>query len=562
MKFKEILIIVTLCLLLGCSTHKNMGNYIELKPIEEKYFSIEPNQNSFYYLTSVRKENDSLILIAVDNQKSTIYKYNFDSGRLMSTYTPTECDSFKSIFGKKKRKYHISEIDYVNSDSIFLRFHFLYFNGKEKADSTFMLTDWKGNVKNIYSYKNIPIVATENGKMDEDTCLYFAYPSDCRNYLSKSKIYLRPLQRWGAVTIGDSIFVKKSVTIGGHLDLSYPKGKYIPHKVYYPDAMIGHFYPQSFAEPLPIFVRNNTILYAWGYTPKVITYDFAKHNATKKGNIGSYIFDTIPYSHTKSNDHNDWKWAKYGRVFYDSLHHNFFRIIKQAPREGAKSQEFNYPQYTFTVCDTNFNVLGEGLLPSEIGKNGYIIPIFSDKGIYFWNREKTEKYKDTAIFTLYQMTFLKDADNKKLIAAIKTEREKLTKGNIDEGIINYLYKEIKITGKREGLILIPIENSCSACISKIAKYIKDNKAYLEKKEIKIILIGNNNALIESFMQLSEQKKENNIILIDDKNKILNYLSIWVNPRWIVIDGQKIVEDKILNPGEIPLIENFVKNFKK
>jgi len=556
------LFFIALILLIGCSSSRKTPCFISLKPVGEKRFKIEKNQKSFYYLTSLQKNASKNYLVTVDNDKGTIYKYDFESRQLVSTYTPTQCANFQDIFGKRKRKYLISEMNYINDDSIFLRFHLLYFNFKEKADSTFMLIDSRGNVKNIDSYKNVPILATENKNIDVDTCLYFAYPSDYNNYVSSQKIYLRPMERWGAPTIGDSVFKLKPTTIGGHMDLKYPEGKYISHKVYYPDIEIGHYYPKTFAEPLPILIDKCRVLYAWGYTSKVIIYDFIKHKIIKESKIGSNLIDSIPSSATRFREADNWKLPKYGRVYYDSIHHHYYRIIRHAPLEGASSREINHPQYTFTVCDTNFNVVGEGILPLELGKEGKFIPIFVSNGVYFWNREKSEQLEDSTVFTFYQIEFLKDSKQDKLKKEILSQRTMLRADIKEEGLLNYLHKELKIGAEKQALLLIPLEHSCATCVENVGKYIQENIVYIQSKGIKVVLISSNSSNARAYIEKYNTDENKDFFVIDDKNKILNYLTPWVNPRWLVVTGDKVIEDIIFNPSEIPLLEKSVNYYKK
>ncbi|MEM6265799.1 MAG: hypothetical protein AAGI38_25075, partial [Bacteroidota bacterium] len=208
-------------------------------------------------------------------------------------------------------------------------------------------------------------------------------------------------------------------------------------------------------------------------------------------------------------------------------------------------------KWLYALYDTNFEFIGAGLLPKDL-EYGACTP--TPNGIGFIS---TEKYAETGelIFKMFQY---KPVDSWKN-APVPWEDQ--AKGVKKEGAGAYIFSLLMKQNRQpisEGrVLLIPIDNSCPACLNYTYNWLSKhvNSGDLSERDYFIFAHESKAQLYEavgdSLKQLIEQN--NDQLLIDPGNTYKSFINNSFNPRFFKFTQDTTLQDIELDPGSIDML---------
>ena len=539
---KYSIITVIVFLLSACFTiQKNSSNtikYYKFSDISQKIKiiqidtlgSLEPFKKikrsfvKYYY-----DENNDIITIfkipVEDNYYKSIYKidYSAKTGKIIAIDTLT----YPTIFHYTPYTYKI-----IGENRILYEFQSVVKDNKFVYDSSIVVADFDGNIKKIYELIGSDLPSSSNTlSIDRDIS-----PRIMDNiYLplcikdSLLFVFFQPNGNY----LGE--YSQKLVPIAGYLNLN--TGEYKKLNVFYPDINFGYeFQNRMEGEFSVIFAHNGDLLFSFKYTPNVILCNY-KTGETKKIIINDPIIDSV-YKFENKEDVptviTNLPFPQNWTIVYDKYRHLYYRVT------WLPVGEYN-GKSILTVLDTNFNVVGQQIIPFQ-----FLITPLKDKillGGYF------VKFNYT------------DGTNTQLIDELKKYE---IKPNTSITVEKY-FKKRKIKIKNDTVMVLWHDAMCNGISEGMIDFYIKNKKALKPKNQKLLVVTQNPQVIE---YVKSQDTKN--IFIDSTDAISNCVNSPHRanmPVFMFFRNKKLVKDTVYNISSVEdayKIQSFIMygNYKR
>ena len=391
---------------------------------------------------------------------------------------------------------------YINNDSIILQYDRNYY---DSFDSSIMLINDKGKIKQIYSLKNSGAFCSENPEMYNNDNAVYLTPNFYEQLVYKDgKIFLN-FERKGCV--GDPAY--EGIPFTGYINMK--ENKYYPIKIEYPDIIYDgkHLFPPHDKRIFSLLAPDGDILYAFKYTPTILKYN-TETGEIKKVQIKSTVFDTV-YSFSSEKNFPkgldfQMPYPEYFLIKYDKKNNRYTRSIVLPAGYGKF-------KFISVIADTAFNFIAEGLLPKHSMSADY-----------------NNNYKD--------------GTNKEIIKQIKLM---YSREIINKPLTDYVKTFGKINEKNYTAIFSWIDGSCESSIDGLLKYYELNEFFFIKNNTFLFLISTDKNYVDKL--LKQHKLTNYInrnIFIDTLYKFGSYTNYEIlnSPRVIKVRKNKILTDTI------------------
>lgn len=238
---------------------------------------------------------------------------------------------------------------------------------------------------------------------------------------------------------------------------------------------------------------------------------------------------------------------EYLGIKYDRNRKGYWFLARLGLNDKASALLNNYPLHELIFSNKKFNQFSKGILPF-----GYSEPYIPFKnGILAYNKKQSTK-QGKIIFSYFKLSlnlFHKDMYAKRRKAKLKEINQKHTCSKLE-------YLKAYSTNKNK-FLLVPLENTCSACIKKLTSYINKNKHAL-KQDIALILIASNPSIVEDF-KASAQIKNQEWVHEDVKMQWKQSFDEWTNLKLVGTNNQgEISLEKTYDPLEMVLLFDQLK----
>jgi hypothetical protein len=439
--------------------------------------------------TEFKEVNDTTIILyglKLNENAVTVYTIN----------TKNKSYKVKNISFKHDLK-NVSNIGYINSDSIFLAYSPMSRNGYH--DDIVLLINDEGAIKKSYSFKNAPVLSKQNPQYKNNDQAVYLNPNIYQrfNYFD-NKLFLNLSSQ--ADKLGEIAYA--NLPIAGCLNTETEDFSIID--INYPNIEFGkNFFPNpnkrffTFLNP-----SKNELIYGFRYTSTIIRYNYSTGDISKH-QLKSSIYDSIFASNTAKETPNayDFKlpYPKYFRLHYDKYRNYYYRTVFSPWEYGLER--------SLIIADSSFNFMAEGF-PAFAGfsflpTKDYIVTLGS----------KTKKpSKEGSIILTFNKLELKNGTNQELIAEIKSNRQIADKTN--KPITHYVKKHGGIKNKNYTATFLNY-GMCPNMRDLVLGFYKYNEKMLQKHGVYLFLISDN------AQQLKDALKEHNLDLKSNTNIVLD-----------------------------------------
>jgi hypothetical protein len=344
----------------GCAATAPTDGRKLLKLVPVKEFSLERSPEQSATLLGARRvrENGRDYILGWDKDFLTIYRYDASTGKRIDKLKFSEKEDFIELNARRKRGFSIDYFQYVNKDSVFVLFNPQYFSVRRNyADSTFMLVDWEGKIKQCYSMRGAPVRSLENEKayasLEEKQAneadglknRYYKPVRSLNHFHPASQRFVVLLQPTTNSVPGDSLFESQNVGVGGSWNLK--TGRYEAHNLCFPKVTRGGYYPLNY-KVVGCAWFGNDLLYSFRYSDAIYVYDVDEHRVKAKHVLGSAFFNDVPTIHDPPEI--DYR-LKYPKVFpeYSWSHPQYYQIFAH-PYKKTSLQKRSYTNSTGRAC--------------------------------------------------------------------------------------------------------------------------------------------------------------------------------------------------------------------
>lgn len=416
----------------------------------------------------------------------TVYLYDFDLGKIASTYNFDGSDMLHSKlpdFDRSINNGSSSLYDFSGSTT----FDFVY----NPSDSSLIL----------------PVYPAYNKTNPKDTFTF--------QLLSKTKSLLK------VFPIHSN---KKAFRLQSEFkDLFY-------------DCNLNKYFYQSLFNISSYHDANKNILYlSTGLSNKILQYDYLNNKQKVVNNSNEFLpncngFDSLSNS-------NDFSQSFFLNLYYDSLHNRFLRQVL-LPLNDKELKKHWPKRYGCIVMDNKFKTLGFVEFPIGykmfgLDKQGYL------------HLKQTENISD---FTSSQVlvisiakTFSRKASVRLVSAPPSLEKEYSNYNSFFKDVNPAILKYAKV-------VIVPIDNSCPACINKVTSFL--TKADSIQSDVCVVILFKNKNKAEELASMLRNKSFINQIIFDKNlnHSRLNYTPS--NLQYILQEENKYILKQDFNPDTI------------
>ncbi len=523
--------IIFIILLLTSCVQKKISNIVVFEHIEDYKIPLTKKGKSLPYAVDFH-EFDTAKILSVYYNYPEIVSYNLETEKIIERIS-INYFSFTKLLA----------FNYHNSDSIFLIFNAAY-NKNYSHDSTILMINSSGEIKDNISLKGAPVWCSENPVFKRDSVAFTTlFLNDF--FYKKDKLFFH-LLNYTSKEPGDVGFLKNKFPLGGHIDIK--DKKFTEHDISYPYFEDNRYY-QNATHPYTCFTHNNTIIYAFRHTGNLIEYDFENRKRTMHYVKSSLVDSIKPDTIILDNNYG----AVYQQLYYNSYEQKYIRIVKLQVDKKASPYLKNHPKFSLMLLDTNFNVLGECIFPEGFS---FFPMLFTKEGIIIRNIEKNTK--DSIVFSLFKLNTIKGT-KKQLLKHVNFQPKNIPK---ETGIEAYLEKKHYLNKEKMVVILLPINRSCLPCVNYVCKYYSDSINILKENNVFLILNSSNKESISLLLEENNISENLPNLLFDENNDYLNYIEGFFNPKVIFVKNNEIVEEKIYEPNDLYFLHDEISDFIK
>jgi hypothetical protein len=416
----------------------------------------------------------------------TVYLYDFDSGKIASTYNFDGSDMLHSKlpnFNNSINNGSSSHYDFSGSTTFDL-----IFNHK---DSSIIL----------------PVYPAYNKTNPKDTFTF--------QHLSNTKVLLKVFP----------IHANKTAyrLLPEFKDLFFDcnKSKYFYQSLY----NVSSYHDES----------KNTLYLSTGLSNMIIQYDYLNNEQKVVNNSHEFLpncngFDSLSNS-------NDFSQSFFLNLFYDSIHNLFLRQVL-LPLNDKELKKHWPKRYGCIVMDNKFKTLGFVEFPIGykmfgLDKQGYL------------HLKQTENISD---FTSSQILVISIAKtfSRKASVGLVSEPPSLEK---EYSNYNSFFKDVNpdILNYKK-VVIVPIDNSCPACINKVTNFLTIADSI--QSDVCVIILFKNKSKAEELASILRNKSFNNQIVFDKNlnHSRLSYTPSSL--QYIVLQEKEYILKQDFNPETI------------
>lgn len=477
----------------NCILSKKVNNYTKLLiPEFSDSFILKKNKNStgFGHLELI----DSNTIVFADN--SDIIQYDFKNQKLKS---------FK--YKNSKKNMYLWGWKYIDSSKFLLNYSTTYH--AHRHDSSLIIYDFNRNkVIQTFCFDSSNLISESNYKI-----LPYKYSSIVFN-----RFFIPYFNKKDKSITVSTIDIRSNCNNNyrGNILQLFPKESNKPvidFQIKFECKKSEYYFEEYYH--LSGLVIDDTIVSST-YLNNEITLTCIKNNNKKVINANPYFLpnnnDISIDSITSLQSKICKNYIAYTNLIYDSFFNVYYRTVSLPESNSTSSRQSNIGKRGILKMDRKMNLIGFSYLPLGITN---LTP--TSKGLLGldWNVSKTDSN--------FHFYFIKFKDGKSIKGIL--EQNNLDNNNITkpDEIKKYLSK-LNVNLKSEKILLIPIDNSCPSCLSKIGKYLYQinndssfTKIIVSARKFKIDEYLNKNKLIVN----SSFYFDNNNMIYDYFNSLSN-----------------------------------------
>jgi hypothetical protein len=539
------------------------------QPIAKRYHQLVFKQQEDIVLTGANYGpfssvqwvgNDKKQFVCYDFNLCRLYRFDFAKRQLIDSM------NLLPVQGMYNHRAQVGAIHYVNPDSIYILLNPVYRTTKRYYhDSSIVLINSKREIKGLFSFKGAPVFSEENPPIGKTSMqLLFA------NYFKDKTPLLVHQQRMYAnfsihvkMEPGDSLYANYQQPVVGSFDLSQTKPIYAAESLYRYPWPLGNVLTTEYklSSLTPGF--EDELLMSYPMTPNVIRYN-PTYKTRQLLAMPSIIFDTVQrpdtFKHVKVDNNSrrlvDRHLPFYGLVRYDEYRDAYIRKVIYPCTVGATPSQISTIHHGAIYRDRKTGILAEGLLPDRFNFHNCLI---DELGLLSFNYQRSKEKENTIVLTRYtyqtkptSKTRLRKSIEKRINASPNPEQS--------IGITNYITEQTRLKPTNQMVVLMPMFSSCPSTFKKSCNYIKQVKDSLRGRSVYFLFMDGKNAEFNAVQQEYGFTDQDTMILCELNKRHKHYMHFFLDPRIIVYDQGKIIQDKNLGLREIHQLPQIVRDY--
>jgi hypothetical protein len=435
-------------------------------------------------------------------------------------------------------------------DSIWVSLITSYRYGRH--DSLVWLLDAQGNVRRVYDlaspYLRGPWLETQQ----HDSLLYMFYLNQLTLQVTGNRV-LFPLTTFGRETYGTTHFHARLWPAGGHLDPV--SGTFVPHESVHllpPDTLGSGLWPDEYGYPMILPTHDQQVLYAFTNHDTVWRYDPITGRAEQQLMAAPFGYTLSPTLTGKAPSQLNRMPDPYVvNVLYDPYQAAYVRIHSYGCHPpGQKRWLVNY-------YDHQLQFQGAGLLPLDIDPRSCFATPFGLGAV------DDSDYGQTGTVKIRYLRPVPVEDWEAAPIAYQSCAAP-KKANFDpQVVLGYLrdqwpMADSQLYSATTCYLIVPTDNTCPACMESVKAYLKALVEADKAHYLRVILAGEGLAAIRSAMQTNSPFEIPETVRFDSTNAYLDRLGSFINPRFMVLRGEELIQDEVLEPDVVDQLPRLVR----
>ncbi len=487
-----------------------------------------PNNDIYPSCISHITENDSDLIIFYNSDNKILLKYDYLTSKLL--------DSIKVGI---LPKHQVWSINYHNKDSIFVVYNAAQSENYNHSGTIVMINSL-GELRKSFSLAGLPVKCNECGSINTNNLEYIANIYGELPYF-KSKLYIQ-LQSWN-FKLGDTLYGNNKHPVSASLDLT--KNSAEIHPIYIANKT-GCFYPKRSKVISNCVNKYGNLIVGFNTSSRIQEFNPIS-NTTTSHQIKSVFGDTIYPQNQIIKTQDDYSQISFQELYYNKYQNSYLRISRLALPLKVSLKEKRDPDYGITMLDSNFNILGECVLPKGLSPTCY----FSKVGVSFWNKEESKK-NNSICFNTYSINFQKSNH----LDILKDIRKRDTI-QYELGIYAYIKNNFKTPAGKFITVFLPIKQSCKPCIDHITQYVVEKQ---KNMSLYFILASDSKSDILDYIK-QYNIQINNKLWIDDNLKYIKYFENTIFNGFVTfIENNNVIMEIPIIPGNLEKIKLEISKF--
>lgn len=237
-------------------------------------------------------------------------------------------------------------------------------------------------------------------------------------------------------------------------------------------------------------------------------------------------------------------YIQYTYLHYNPYTDNYYRMVRLPKKRTESIGNYKKP-HGIIIMNNKFTPIGFAILP--VGCDQIV---FTSQGTYIIDQNYTRRNSQ---IKLYKIDIKNTKKKLKIEPYYNADVDDSSFSKVDSSKFYTYLRTLGCTNKNTKAIIIPLINSCPACIAKIVPILTEAK---KDTSVNIIIISNNKQSVDKYMEKSNLKTSR-FVFVDIKWQFENYLTSMYNINSVMLSEDKFIIQRY-DPGNL---YDIIKNLK-
>lgn len=452
--------------------------------------------------------------------------------------------------------------NYVNKDTICIATYAL--RGNTNHDSTMLIVNQElDRGRQFYPGQEIPVINPRNPVVEPDSLLNFDLRYTNLAYANGNVFGIATSRQFD---LGDSLYARWRPMLAGHWQPENGEYVFKRHPVWFPEWVYQQPYACSNSQAMRRAINHKgNPVYAFEMTPEYVEYDMAS-GETRSYRAPSALLDTVrpvPLDENGapafSRQFNE-KEGSFFQFYFDPWRKQYIRLMKLPTDSSHAITNFNkkgclkdyFWRYAIGVLDTNFHLVGEGVLPEALQPKpettNWPRMIVRPDGLYFYDHPATETAKVQGekgmVFTRLDWS----VSNDRIAADCSDARGEKARIPSGDCLDAYLKDRRGLTEPDLLVLLTPARAEGAALL--LDYYGQFRKEYPDKPFYLVVVAGEDSVANELLNRARGLSQADPFLKVDARNDLKRFAGELPYPRLLIYQNGVKHRDYNLPPAEI------------
>lgn len=557
-RYVGLLSLVFVLSLLGCEP-KTKIDYLHFSFTNMKTIPI--NTPIRYCSPHRNYENDNLTTFTISSPNN-LYIFDWNTGLMADTIFLSNVSNGK----------YLRQKNYINRDTILIGFFENSIFGWQEND--IYIIDASLRLVDSLPFDDYVVYQESVVEPEKSLTVYFSSIYSKLEY-SERKVF-------GTVvpynfSFGDSIYRDHNFRpkFAGHWQNQDGSYVFKGHSVLFPDWVYTQPYVCSSSSAMRRAINHKgNPVYSFEMTPEYVEYDMTS-GETRSYRVPSAFLDTVRPVPLDENGKPEFKSqfnpreGSFFQFYFDPWRQQYIRLIKLPPDSSKGPEGINVWRYALGIIDTNFNLIGEGILPEamqpKLETTNWPRMVIRPDGLYFYDHPATEAANANGEKGLVYARLDWTVTGKNIYADYFERRKKNREGKAapkaGDRLAAYLKEQHGVGTENQLVMLLPLQEACPYCRGFVLDFYKQFRAEHPDKPFYLVAVASDTSVTNELLFRKHGLAPGDPYLITDpRNDLKRYAAKFINPRLLIYKDGKKQTDQNLPPAEVESVPGTISRY--